>query len=95
MHGTIFLHIASIFNDYFPKVGAYRSAHPAEDVAALVQTGPEADIDELIDLTMRSARDGVAVVDRGSIVGIVTPRSLLRGVQGAQTGEPVPAQQRA
>ena len=76
-------------------VGAYRSAHPAEDVAALVQTGPEADIDELIDLTMRSARDGVAVVDRGSIVGIVTPRSLLRGVQGAQTGEPVPAQQRA
>ncbi|MDQ0474188.1 quaternary amine ABC transporter ATP-binding protein [Labrys wisconsinensis] len=76
-------------------VSDYQRAHPAEDVASLVQTGPEADIDELIDLTMNSARDGVAVVERGSIVGVVTPRSLLRGVKGAQTNEPAAEQKRA
>jgi glycine betaine/proline transport system ATP-binding protein len=77
------------------SIGEYQSAHPADDVASLVQTDPEADIDELINLTLGSTRDGVAVVDRGSIVGIVTPRSLLRGVKGAQASEPAPAQLRA
>jgi glycine betaine/proline transport system ATP-binding protein len=31
---------------------------------------------------MKSERDALAVVDNGAVVGIITPRDLLRGVQG-------------
>ena len=32
-------------------------------------------------------RDGIAVVDHGAVVGVVTPRSLLRGVKGTEASE--------
>ena len=63
---------------------ACRRADPGLDPAELLTTTPEADIDELIDLTMRSTRDGLAVVDNGAVVGVVTTRGLLRGVKGGR-----------
>ncbi len=67
-------------------VAEYASAHPHVDVASLLRTTPEADIGELIDLTMQSERDAVAVVEDGKVVGVVTTRALLCGVAGNPTG---------
>ncbi len=69
------------------SIAEYRNLQPQQDVNALLTTNPEADIGELIDLTMKSERDALAVVANGSIVGVVTTRGLLRGVAGS------PAQQ--
>ena len=44
-------------------------------------------MDELIDLTLGTEGEGIAVVDGDSVVGVVTPRSLLLGVKGAQTSD--------
>ncbi|APG95510.1 quaternary amine ABC transporter ATP-binding protein [Sinorhizobium americanum] len=64
-------------------VAEFRAAHPNCDVDALLRTTPDADIGELIDLTMQSDRDAVAVVHDGKVVGVVTARGLLRGVAGS------------
>ena len=64
-------------------VDAWRAERPGLDVAGLAGTSPEADIDELIDLTLDTKRRGIAVVEDGAVVGVVTPRSLLLGVKGA------------
>ncbi|MEK1890053.1 MAG: glycine betaine/L-proline ABC transporter ATP-binding protein [Phyllobacterium sp.] len=63
-------------------VAAFKRSHPDADLESLLRTSPEADIAELIDLTMQSNRDAVAVVENGAIVGVVTTRGLLRGVAG-------------
>jgi glycine betaine/proline transport system ATP-binding protein len=64
------------------SVPAYKAAHPICDISRLTKTSLDADINELIGLTMKSERDALAVVDNGTVVGIITPRDLLRGVQG-------------
>ncbi|MQB40459.1 glycine betaine/L-proline ABC transporter ATP-binding protein [Rhizobium sp. ICMP 5592] len=69
------------------SVAEYQRVHLNSDIATLTTTTPEADIDELIGLTMQSDRDGIAVVDSGSVIGVVTTRSLLRGVKGTQPDE--------
>ena len=61
-------------------VAEYRAAAPGADVDTLPRATPEADISALIDLIMQSDRDAIAVVENGAVVGIVTTRSLLRGV---------------
>ena len=63
-------------------VAEFTSSQPNCDVNGLLTTTPEADIGELIDLTMQSDRDAVAVVENGTVVGVVTTRGLLRGVAG-------------
>ena len=72
-------------------VAEFRSTHPDCDVGALLQASPEADIGELIGLTMQSPRDALAVVDDGTVVGVVTVRGLLRGVAGMPSEELVAA----
>jgi glycine betaine/proline transport system ATP-binding protein len=64
------------------SVQAYQAAHPTCDITRLTKTSLDADINELIGLTMQSKRDALAVIDNGTVVGIITPRDLLRGVQG-------------
>lgn len=64
------------------SVQAYQAAHPTCDITRLTKTSLDADINELIGLTMKSKRDALAVVDNGTVAGIITPRDLLRGVQG-------------
>ncbi len=61
-------------------VAQYSAAASAAAVETLPQAAPEADISALIDLTMRSERDAVAVVENGAVIGVVTTRDLLRGV---------------
>lgn len=69
------------------SVAEYQRTQPNSDVNALLKTTPEADIDELISLTMQTERDGIAVVEDGTVIGVVTPRSLLRGVKGSPPPE--------
>jgi glycine betaine/proline transport system ATP-binding protein len=63
-------------------VEEFKASQPECEVDTLLRTTPEADIGALIDLTMQSDRDAVAVVDNGMVVGVVTTRGLLRGVAG-------------
>jgi len=63
-------------------VEPFKVANPGCDIARLTKTSVDADINELIGLTMKSERDALAVVESGVVVGIITPRDLLRGVQG-------------
>lgn len=63
-------------------VEPFKAANPGCDVTRLLKASPESDIDALIGLTLKSERDAVAVVENGAVVGIITPRDLLRGVQG-------------
>ncbi|MGR9153105.1 quaternary amine ABC transporter ATP-binding protein (plasmid) [Rhizobium leguminosarum] len=67
------------------SVAEFHESQPNSDIASLARTTPDADIDELITLTMQSERDAIAVVDNDQIVGVVTPRSLLMGVKGTST----------
>ena len=69
---------------------AWRAERPGADATSLPRTSPEADLDELIDLTLDTKGEGIAVVNDGSVIGVVTPRSLLLGVKGAQTSETAP-----
>ncbi|WP_376774302.1 quaternary amine ABC transporter ATP-binding protein [Rhizobium laguerreae] len=73
------------------SVAEFQRSAPNSDIALLARTTPDADIDELITLTMQSERDAIAVVDNDQIVGVVTPRSLLMGVKGTSTHDLTPA----
>ncbi|WP_259671979.1 glycine betaine/L-proline ABC transporter ATP-binding protein [Rhizobium sp. NZLR8] len=64
------------------SVAEFQQSTPNVDIALLARTTPDADIDELISLTMQSERDAIAVVDSDQVVGVVTLRSLLMGVKG-------------
>lgn len=85
------LHLVKAHSVMVP-VAEFQQARPDIDVRSLLRTTPEADIDELITLTMMSDRDAIAVVENETFVGVVTPRGLLRGVSGAPANEPAPAQ---
>jgi glycine betaine/proline transport system ATP-binding protein len=80
------LHLIKAHSVMLP-VTDYQRQHPNSDIGSLVKTTPEADIDELIGLTMQSDRDAIAVTDKGTVVGVVTARSLLAGVKGTPAGE--------
>lgn len=69
------------------SVSEFQRHDPHSDIATLAKTTPDADIDELINLTMQSDRDAIAVVDNGQVIGVVTPRSLLMGVKGTSTND--------
>lgn len=69
----------------------YRGDHPGAEIETLLRTTPEADIGALIDLTMQSERDAVAVVEDGHIIGVVTTRGLLCGVAGSPVSSPATA----
>jgi glycine betaine/proline transport system ATP-binding protein len=62
-------------------VAGYRRARPEVEIDDLPQTTPEADVDELIGLIMQSDKDAISVVENGAVIGVVTPRGLLRGVK--------------
>jgi len=76
------LHLVKAHSVMTP-VDAYQAAHPAVDLGKLNTASPQADLDELINLMVRSERDAVVVVDQGEMLGVITQRDLLRGVQGA------------
>ena len=79
------LHLVKAHSVMVP-VAQFEREFPNREIGALCQTFPDADIDDLIGLTMRSEEDAIAVVDGGSVVGVVTTRNLLRAVKGTPTG---------
>jgi glycine betaine/proline transport system ATP-binding protein len=84
------LHLIKAHSVMVP-LAEFRAENPGVDAATLARTSSEADIDELIDLTLENSGAGIAVVENGSVVGIVTPSSLLLGVKGSQTSQPAQA----
>ncbi len=72
-------------------VAEFNAGYPGADLAALPTTGPEADIDELIDLALAHPGPGIAVTNgSGDPLGVVSWRSLLHGIKGSAT-EPAQA----
>ncbi|MFK8332674.1 glycine betaine/L-proline ABC transporter ATP-binding protein [Pseudomonas sp. BJa5] len=65
----------------------YRAAHPEVDLASLASASPQSDLDTLINLMVRCGQDALGIVQEGVVVGIVTQRDLLRGVQGSSEHE--------
>ncbi|MBV9563760.1 MAG: glycine betaine/L-proline ABC transporter ATP-binding protein [Bradyrhizobium sp.] len=80
------LHLVKAHSVMHP-VAAFTAARPDLDVSRFSRTSPEADVDELIHIFLDGGQDGVAVLDDGAVVGVVTPRSLLQGVKGKEPGE--------
>jgi len=54
-----------------------------EDLACFPTTSPEADLNELINLSVDTDKPILILKDRKP-VGIVTKRNLLRGIQGEE-----------
>ncbi|WP_081951679.1 CBS domain-containing protein [Pseudomonas cremoricolorata] len=54
---------------------------------ALPVAGPQADLDELINLLIQSGAEALLIVEGGQPLGVVTPTDLLRGVQGSEPEE--------
>ena len=80
------LHLVKAHSVMHP-IDAFRAARPGLDLSSLARTSADADVDELIRITLDGKQDGIAVVENGDIVGVVTPRSLLQGVKGKEPGE--------
>lgn len=70
-------------------VAAFVATRPDVDLEVLPRAGVDADVDELIRLTLEGRQDATAVVDRDRIVGVVTARSLLQGVRGKEPGDAI------
>lgn len=81
------LHLVKAHSVMVP-VAEFLKGSPGRDIAGLITTRPEADIDELIGLTVRSEDGAIAVADEGSVVGVVTTRNLLLGVKGTPAAAP-------
>lgn len=73
------------------SVEGYRQACPEIDINELCRVHPDANLEELIDLTAESSHDAVAVVDDDTLLGVVTPSRLLDGIRGTRQAEPVDA----
>ncbi len=80
------LHLIKAHSVMLP-VAEFRAGFPEADLAALPTTGPEADIDELIDLALAHPGPGIAVQNGGDPVGVVSWRSLLLGIKGSTSSE--------
>ncbi|OCC03655.1 glycine/betaine ABC transporter [Labrys sp. WJW] len=78
------LHLIKAHSVMVP-LAKYQAGNANVDVTALPTVSQAADIDELIDLTLAHEGTGIAVVEDGKAIGIVTPQSLLLGVKGSST----------
>lgn len=75
------LHVVCAHSVMFP-VEQYRAARPNLDLAVLPKVAAGADLNQLVEIMDEQDAPRVAIVDDGMLVGIVTRRSLLRGIQG-------------
>ncbi|MOA18781.1 hypothetical protein D3C78_1391220 [compost metagenome] len=81
MAGISRIHLVKAHSIMQP-VTEFTASRPHCDIRTLLRASPEADIGALIDLTMQSDQDAVAVFEKDAVIGIVTARDLLRGVAG-------------
>ncbi|MBV2143456.1 glycine betaine/L-proline ABC transporter ATP-binding protein [Falsochrobactrum sp. TDYN1] len=72
-------------------VAEFQAAQPRVAMNTMPKAAPDTDIADLIDLTIKSGRDAVAVVENDAVIGVVTIHSLLRGVAGLPAKEAVAA----
>jgi glycine betaine/proline transport system ATP-binding protein len=75
------LHLVKAHSVMTP-IAVYTQAFPLCDFARLTQTSPDTDINALIGLTIGADLEPLAVAEHGVVVGIITLKDLLRGVQG-------------
>jgi glycine betaine/proline transport system ATP-binding protein len=75
------LHVVYAQSVMFP-IAQYRALGPKLELAELPKVAAEADLNQLVDVMVEQDAPRVVVVDSGDIVGIVTRRGLLRGIQG-------------
>ncbi len=75
------LHIVYAHTVMFP-IENYCSVHPDENLDTLYKVDTKYDLDQLVEIMAEKDESKVAVVEGGKIVGIVTRRSLLKGIQG-------------
>jgi len=75
------LHLVKAHSVMTP-VAIYTQAFAQCDFSRLTQTSLDADINALIGLTIGANLEPLAVVEQGVVVGIITAKDLLRGVQG-------------
>jgi glycine betaine/proline transport system ATP-binding protein len=65
-------------------VEEYLAGRNAETLAGCPTASPDADLDTLIDLADDGERPIVITEDNSELIGVVTMRALLRGIQGAK-----------
>jgi glycine betaine/proline transport system ATP-binding protein len=75
------LHLVYAHTVMFP-IEEYRAVYPNENLDALHKVDSTYDLDQLVEVMAEKDESKVGVVDGGKIVGVVTRRSLLRGIQG-------------
>jgi glycine betaine/proline transport system ATP-binding protein len=80
------LHLVKAHSVMLP-IDAFQAARPNLNLSSFGRTQADADVDELIRIIIDGKRDGIAVVENGEVIGVVTPRSLLQGVKGKEPGE--------
>lgn len=66
-------------------VSEFRHANPLVDITKLPGTDCESDLDALISMMLNAEHQAIAVHEGDAIVGIVTARTILRGVKEAPT----------
>ena len=75
------LHLVKAHSVMLP-LDQWRRQSPGLSPDGLPHCSPEADIDELISKITGTGSNAIAIADDGTIVGVVTTRSLLLGVRG-------------
>lgn len=83
------LHVVYAHSVMFP-IERYRALGTKLELARLPRVTAEADLNHLVDLMSEQDAAQLAVVDGSEVVGIVTRRSLLRGIQGRTIADLVP-----
>jgi glycine betaine/proline transport system ATP-binding protein len=72
-------------------IDKYRSVNPDENLDNYPKAGEEHNLDQLAEIMVEGDFNKIVIVTDGEKVGIVTQRSLLRGIQGKSMEELVPS----
>jgi glycine betaine/proline transport system ATP-binding protein len=78
------LHLVSAQSVMYP-VDDFLRKYPEVKAEKLPNVDAEDDLDCLVEMMTNVEANRVSVLSKGAIVGIVTRRSLLRGIQGKST----------
>jgi glycine betaine/proline transport system ATP-binding protein len=83
------LHVVYAHSVMFP-IERYRALGPRFELTELPKVAAGADLNQLVDIMGDQDAPRLAVVDGGAVVGVVTRRGLLRGIQGRDIADLAP-----
>jgi glycine betaine/proline transport system ATP-binding protein len=83
------LHVVYAHSVMFP-IDQYKALGLKLELAELPKVAAEADLNQLVEVMGETDAPRLAVVEGGEVVGIVTRRSLLRGIQGRSIADLAP-----